>query len=52
MKRVRRAIFIWLLPNAFAQLLYCRILAALGKVAYGKCAGLNVTDSTALNRRV
>jgi hypothetical protein len=30
MKLLRRAIFIWLLPNALAQLLYCRILAAPG----------------------
>src|SRR5207302_1019649 len=51
MKHLRRAIFIWLLPNAFAQLLYCRILAAPGKarlwqVGRFECSGLHFHIAT------
>src|SRR6266404_4602079 len=55
MKRLRRAIFIWLLPNAFAQLLYCRILAARGKarrreVGWLECNGLHLPQPGGLKK--
>src|SRR6266853_1839166 len=53
MKQLRRAIFIWLLPNAFAQLLYCRILAAprkarLWQVGRFECNGLHLPQPEGL----